>query len=58
MLRVEVHTGFWWENPRERDRLEYSGVDGSMILKWIFKKGDGVWTGLIWLRRGKGGELL
>jgi len=36
MVRVEVRTGFWWETPRERDHLEYSGVDGSMILKWIF----------------------
>jgi hypothetical protein len=54
----EVNTGFWWENLRGRDRLENSGVDGRMILKRIIKKWDGAWTGLIWLRTGKGGGLL
>ena len=58
MVREEVHKGFWWENLRERARLEYSGVDGSIILKWIFKKGDGGQTGLIWHRTGKADGLL
>ena len=26
----EYHTGFWWENPRERDHLEYLAVDGRI----------------------------
>jgi len=54
----EVHTAFWWENPRERDHLGGLGVCGRVILKCIFKKRDVVWTGLIWLRIGAGGGPL
>jgi hypothetical protein len=32
---------FWWENLREGDHLETQGVDGRIILKWIFEKWDG-----------------
>ena len=28
---VEVHTGFWWGNLRERGRLGDPGVDGRII---------------------------
>ena len=38
----EVHTGFWWGDLRERDNLEAIGVDGRVILKFIFKKRDGI----------------
>jgi hypothetical protein len=54
----EVHSGFWWGNLSERDHLEDSGTEECIILKWIFRKWDGVMTGLIWLRRGiSGGHL-
>jgi len=36
----EVYTGFWWGNLRERDNLDDPGVDGRIILRWIFRKWD------------------
>jgi hypothetical protein len=36
-----VCTGFWWGNQVERDRVEYPGLDGRIILRWIFRKWDG-----------------
>jgi len=43
--RGEVHTGFWWGNLRSGDHLEDPGIDGRIILRWIFRKWDGgVWT--------------
>jgi len=42
-----------------RDHLEDAGVDGRIILRWIFRKWEGVArTGLIWLRIWTGGGLL
>jgi len=54
-----MSAGFWWGNLRKRDHLEGLGVDGRMLLKWIFKMWDGeTWTGLTWHRLGRVGGLL
>ena len=29
---------FWWGNLREREHLEHSGIDGRIIVRWIFRK--------------------
>ena len=38
-----AYTGFCWGNLRERDNIEDPGVDGRIILRWIFRKWD-VWA--------------
>ena len=54
-----MYTELWWGNLGERDHLEHLGIDGRIILRWIFRKWDvGEWTGLIWLRIGTGGGHL
>jgi hypothetical protein len=59
MGRGEVHIGFWLGNLRERDHFEDPGVDGKIILRWIFGKLYAcTWTGLIWLRIWTGGGHL
>jgi hypothetical protein len=50
---------FWWGNLGERDHWRDRGIDGRIILRWIFRKLDvGVWTGWSWLRIATGGGHL
>jgi hypothetical protein len=53
-----VHTGFRWGNLEGKRHLYDPGVDGRIILRWIFSKWGGAGTGLIWLRIGTGGRQL
>jgi hypothetical protein len=37
----QMLTGCRWGNLRERDHLKDPGVDGRIIVKWIFQEWDG-----------------
>jgi hypothetical protein len=52
-------TVFWLENLKGRDRFEDLDVDGRIILETIlWKLGEKLWIGLIWLRTETSGGLL
>jgi len=42
-----VHVGFRLGKLSEGDNFEDLGLDGRIILKWIFKKWDGAWSELV-----------
>jgi hypothetical protein len=44
------------ENLKGRSNLEYLGVYGRIILKWILNP-EGRWTVFIWIKKGTGGEV-
>jgi hypothetical protein len=49
----------WWGNLRERGRWGDPDIDGRIILRWIFRKLEGiVGTGWSWFRIGTGGGHL
>jgi hypothetical protein len=59
MGRIEVCTGFLWGSLRERGYWGHQDIDGRIILRWIFRKLEGVvGTGWNWLRIGTGGGHL
>jgi hypothetical protein len=56
---VKVCTGCWWGSLRERGHWGDQDVDGRIILRWNFRKLEGVvGTGWSWLRIGTDGGHL
>jgi hypothetical protein len=38
MGRGEAYADFWWGNLRDGDHLGDLGIDGKVIIRWVFKK--------------------
>jgi hypothetical protein len=57
--RGEAFTGVWWGNLRVSDHWGEPGIDGRIILRWIFRKWDVVvLTRSSWFRIGTDGGYL
>ena len=57
--RRGVHRVLVGKPEKKRDHLGDPDVDGTIILRWIFRKWEvGVWTGSNWHRIGTGGGHL
>jgi hypothetical protein len=55
----DMHTEFWRGNLKARDNVEYLGVDGSTLFRWILKGWDlSFSTGFMLLWVGSSGGLL
>ena len=46
-MREEAYTEFCWGNLRMRDHFEDPGVDGGIILRWIYRERD--FGGMDWI---------
>jgi hypothetical protein len=45
--------------PEGKNHLVDPGLDGRLILRWIFRNWDvGIWIGSSWLMIGRGGGIL
>jgi len=36
--RREINTGLWQGKPFKGDRLEDTGVEGRILLNWVYRK--------------------
>jgi hypothetical protein len=46
-----MHTGFWLEREKERDNRKDLYINGKLILKWIFRKYNGNFDCVCWLKK-------
>ena len=59
MAHMEERRGVYRVLVGKLEEKREPGVDGRIIVRWIFRKWDvGVWIGSSWLRMGTGGGQL
>jgi len=55
----DMLNGVLVRKPEGKRALIEMGIDGRIVLRWIFGKWNlGVWTGSLWLRKGTSGGHL